>query len=155
MNEKIITPFSNATQEVFKLMLDMSAIADTPETVNHLTVSQNEITVSIGLSGDISGETYFCFPQNTALEIVKIMSGMEISEVDDFVTSAMSEISNIISGNAATGLSEQEIVCNILPPKLEIGKTELKPENDQIENMINTTIHTKAGNVDLAIITQI
>ena len=44
------------------------------------------------------------------------MSGMEFDCVDDFVTSAVSEIANIISGNVLTMLAENEIKCDILPP---------------------------------------
>ena len=46
------------------------------------------------------------------------MSGMEIEEVDDFVVSAMSEISNIISGNVMTMLAQDDLKCDILPPQL-------------------------------------
>ena len=55
--------------------------------------------------------------------MVKIMSGMEFEEVDAFVTSAISEIANIISGNVATALSDSDIKCDILPPmQLELNE---------------------------------
>lgn len=151
MNEQIIARFTCSTQEVLKLMLDIEARVGTSTLSDNPDISKDDITVAIGLSGDISGEARFCFPRETALEMVKIMCGMEIGEVDDFVMSAMGEISNIISGKAATGLSEHQIVCDILPPKIAVSETGTSPENGEEIKKINTTIHTTAGNVELAV----
>jgi len=46
------------------------------------------------------------------------MSGMEFDAVDEFVTSAVSEIANIISGNVLTMLAGEDLTCDILPPVL-------------------------------------
>ncbi|MNI97656.1 CheC-like family protein [compost metagenome] len=47
---------------------------------------------------------------------------MEMSELDDFVASAISEVVNIISGNAMTGLFESQVQCDILPPTIEVAE---------------------------------
>ena len=51
--------------------------------------------------------------------MVSIMSGMEVEAVDEFVTSAISEIANIISGNVMTLLEGENVRCDILPPELK------------------------------------
>ncbi len=51
-----------------------------------------------------------------ALAMVHIMSGMEVQKLDAFVTSALAEVANIISGNAATYFSQDNLTCNIAPP---------------------------------------
>ena len=56
-----------------------------------------------------------------ALEMVRIMAGMEMKELDAFVTSAMGEMANIISGNALTRLFEHNYRCDIVPPQVMIG----------------------------------
>jgi chemotaxis protein CheX len=48
--------------------------------------------------------------------MVNVMSGMQFDSVDAFVTSAISEIANIISGNVLSALSENDMDCDILPP---------------------------------------
>jgi len=50
--------------------------------------------------------------------MVTIMSGMEVDSVDDFVTSAVAEVANIISGNVITLLTGNQLACDILPPEL-------------------------------------
>lgn len=152
MTDKIFEPFSNATREVCKLMLDMDAVVGAVESPDSLKVLQDKVTIMIGFTGDYSGETYYIFPEKTALEIVKSMSGMEIEEIDDFVTSAMSEISNIISGNAMTGLCESAIACDIQPPKVISGETVIDgdtPSHDA--RLINTGIKTPVGDIELVV----
>lgn len=151
MNERVLTGFSTATQEVLKLMLDVDTVADVPVTKEDRVYGQDSITVKIGLTGDVSGSAYYNFPKDTALEMVKIMSGMEIEEVDEFVTSAMGELSNIISGNALTSLSQQEISCDILPPEILTGADAEEDTCAETAGKCNTGIHTTAGDMDLAV----
>lgn len=114
-------PFFMATQEVFRLMLDLD-IQKTPS--EQLSELQNKaVNVSIGIIGDLEGKIDYCFPEGMTLEIVRILSGMEMNELDDFVASAISEVVNIICGNAMTGLFEQQVQCDILPPSIEIADT--------------------------------
>lgn len=120
MSEKWIAPFSQAAQDVFKLMLDLDTQAGSP-TSEKPAAGANSLNISIGLTGDLSGEVHYAFPIPTALGMVRIMCGMDIDQVDDFVTSAMQEIANIISGNALTGLSERQVACDLLPPRITAG----------------------------------
>lgn len=151
MNDRVLTGFSTAAQEVLKLMLDVDTVAAVPVTKEDSANGQDSITVKIGLTGDVSGSAYYNFPKDTALEMVKIMSGMEIEEVDEFVTSAMGELSNIISGNALTGLAQQEISCDILPPEILTGTDANKENSADAAGKCNTGIHTSAGDMDLAV----
>lgn len=115
----LVHPFFKATQEVFRLMLDLDIQKAANEQVAEL---QNKaLYVSIGIIGDLEGKIDYCFPESMTLEIVRILSGMEMSELDDFVTSAISEVVNIISGNAMTGLFENQVQCDIQTPHIQIA----------------------------------
>lgn len=76
----------------------------------------DEVDISIGVIGDLKGEVIYRFPVKTSLNMVNVMSGMQFESVDAFVTSAISEIANIISGNVLTSLSANDVKCDILPP---------------------------------------
>ena len=113
MKDKLYRVFVDATRNVFKLMLNISEIsAQQAEDFR----CEEEIDISIGIVGDLNGEVVFRFPAETSLRIVNIMSGMHFEEVDAFVTSAISEIANIISGNVLTAISSDSMKCDILPP---------------------------------------
>ena len=115
MTDNLYSPFLEATRNVFELMLDLSDIADGP--IENFSCDK-ELDISIGVIGDLTGEVIYRFPDATSIAMVKIMSNMEIDAVDDFVTSAISEIANIISGNVLTILAENDLKCDILPPVL-------------------------------------
>ena len=56
---------------------------------------------------------------NKALEIASnMMMGMPVTELDEMSTSAISELGNMIMGNAATILSTKGIGIDITPPTL-------------------------------------
>lgn len=143
MADYLYTPFLEATRNVFQLMLDLSEVAESPA---EAFVCDDELDVSIGVTGDLVGEVIYRFPRETSLNMVKIMSGMEIESVDDFVTSAISEIANIISGNVLTMLAGENMKCDILSPVLQ-------KSDDSKEYAIRTAccISTSAGNVCLDI----
>lgn len=142
MNDNLYSPFLEATRNVFQLMLDLSDISDRPV---ESFLSDNELDISIGVIGELIGEVIYRFPHKTSLGMVNIMSGMEMDSVDDFVTSAISEIANIISGNVLTMLAEN-LNCDILPPVLG------KPD-DSKEYTLRTAccISTSVGDVYLDI----
>jgi chemotaxis protein CheX len=113
MPTDLYTPFLDATRNVFQLMLDLSDIEDRP---SDTLPDEDALSISIGVIGDLTGEVIYHFPKETSLNMVTIMSGMELDAVDEFVTSAISEIANIISGNVLTLLSGSDLKCDILPP---------------------------------------
>ncbi|MCI1930554.1 MAG: chemotaxis protein CheX [Clostridia bacterium] len=119
MSNDIFSPFLDATRSVFKLMFDISDVNELP--IENFKFN-DAVIICIGVTGDLEGNIVYKFPRNTSLTMVNIMSGMEIESVDDFVTSAISEIANIISGNVVTMFTEKNVKCDILPPVL--GNTE-------------------------------
>ncbi len=115
MNSNLNSLFLEATCNVFQLMLDLTDISNSPV---ESFQCDDELDISIGVTGDLVGAVIYRFPNPTSLNMVHIMSGMEIEIVDEFVTSAVSEIANIISGNVLTMLAANDLKCDILPPVL-------------------------------------
>jgi len=148
MTESIYTPFYVATSEVFKLLLDLEVKAGTPELLHHITDEEDKVNIVIGITGDIQGEILYRFPKETTLEMVKIMSGMDFPEVDSFVTSALGEIANIISGNAATGLSKRQLICDISPPRVVVGGGKILDTQSTVP-IIALKVLTAIGEVEL------
>lgn len=119
-------PFCQAIEQVFKLMLDVEVFSCSSD-AGLACANEQEVAVVVELTGDIEGVVLFRFPQSTTLKIVKLMCGMEIDQLDAFVTSAMAEMSNIISGNAVTNLSQENYHCDIKPPQIMIGDRDKLP----------------------------
>lgn len=116
MVDDIYKAFVDAINNVFKLVLNISDIS--VHSSEEFTCD-DEIDIAVGIVGELQGEVLYRFPVATSLSMVNIMSGMEFEDVDIFVTSAISEIANIISGNVLTSLSDdmqKYDILDILPP---------------------------------------
>lgn len=152
MENVLYKPFFNATREVFQLMLDLNNITDKPLCVDGVCYPTGNVDIAIRVIGDLEGKVVYHFPKETSLEMVKIMSGgMEFNEVDEFVTSAMGEIANIISGNVMSALSTQDIACDILPPEFIAPET-LADASEKFEFVSGMQICTDIGDVHLNIL---
>ena len=79
---------------------------------------QGDIFVTIQLVDDLNGESVFGFSKELALHLLQTMTGMELTEVDELVQSALCELTNISCGNAATALTKRGLQCDIKPPVL-------------------------------------
>ncbi|AOY78199.1 hypothetical protein BJL90_02110 [Clostridium formicaceticum] len=82
-----------------------------------------EITSVIELIGELRGNICYSFSNNTAKKLVsKMMMGMPVEEMDEMAISAVAELTNMITGSAATMLSSKEIVFDITPPSIIFGE---------------------------------
>lgn len=77
---------------------------------------QGDIFITIGLIGDLKGSAVFGFSKDLALNLLQTMTGMELTELDELVQSALCELTNISCGNAATALVHRGLQCDIKPP---------------------------------------
>lgn len=143
-----INPFFLATTSVFKTMLNLEPQAGVPTAIDELTPVK-EANVIIGVTGDLRGSLLYSFSKEMALEMVYIMSGMRMKELDMFVSSALSEVANIISGNALTHLSKNQLICDIAPPQLLIGTGGSLSMSS--ERAILLPLHTDIGTLDISI----
>lgn len=121
MKAEYVNPFYIATKEVFRLMLNLETQRGDLRVIKDM-VPSNDASVLIGVTGDLKGSILFSFSTDMTLEMVKIMSGMEMNEIDSFVSSALGEVANIIGGNAVTKLSEHKYICDIVPPQVFVGQ---------------------------------
>ncbi len=85
--------------------------------------SGNDISVTIGIIGDVDGQVYMSMSAKTGQELAsEMMGGMEILEVDEIVLSAVSELCNMIMGNACSSISQENRQVDITPPVACLNK---------------------------------
>ena len=121
MKADYVNPFFMSTKEVFRLMLGLDVIRGDLRILEDMVPSK-EANALLGVTGDLQGSVLFSYPREMALEMVRIMSGMDMHEIDSFVSSALGEVANIISGNAVTKLTESRLTCDIVPPQVFVGE---------------------------------
>ncbi len=117
-----IYPFIQASQ---KGMQEITGISPIPREVYLKdTFDQDDhLVVLIGLIGDIEGSVMMSLKMSFVCKITSIMlGGMPVTEVDEVAISAVSELCNMILGNAASIFAQNNINVDITPPSVIKGE---------------------------------
>lgn len=118
MKAEVINPFLESARNVIEQVMQVS-----PSTgrlgIKEIELIDKHIWIQVGMTGQLSGNVIFGIAENVALRMVSIMmGGYMITEMDEMGQSAISELSNMISGNASTIFSNQGVSVDISPPKI-------------------------------------
>ncbi|MBC8591434.1 chemotaxis protein CheX [Wansuia hejianensis] len=148
MKAEYVNSFFAATQDVFRLMLDLEVKRGDLKVIEGLT-SSKDANIILGVTGDLKGTVFFSFPKDMTLKMVNIMAGMEMDEIDVFVSSALGEVANIIGGNAITNLTNYNYICDITPPQIIVGQH--KSISMANEKALVIPMETEIGEFDIAI----
>ncbi|QHW33374.1 chemotaxis protein CheX [Paenibacillus rhizovicinus] len=118
MKAEYINPFLESAKIVIEQVIQIR-----PSTgqlgIKDVTFMENHIWIQIGLNGQMNGDIVFGLSEQVALKMVSaMMGGYAIAEMDEMGKSAISELGNMISGNASTMLFNQGVRVDITPPKV-------------------------------------
>ncbi|KNY29714.1 chemotaxis protein CheX [Pseudobacteroides cellulosolvens] len=82
-----------------------------------------DITSVIGLIGGARGNIAYSFSEETAKKIASaMMMGEPVETMDALSRSAISELTNMVTGTACGILSENGLTIDLTPPSLIFGK---------------------------------
>jgi len=98
MKVEYINPFYKATKDIFKLMLDVDPQKKDLKVIEDM-IQAKETSVFLGITGDLQGGIMFSFPKTMALEMIKILSGMDLDIIDSFASSALGEHKSLSLAN--------------------------------------------------------
>ncbi len=115
MRQEFVNPFLAPVQKVWKVELGLDLKIKSAQAVD-ISHTVGDITAIIGVSGSIVGNVLYGFGEGTALAIVTKMIGPGANPRDGMGLSALGEIANMVSGNAATQLAATGFPCDISPP---------------------------------------
>nr|WP_273702355.1 chemotaxis protein CheX [Tepidanaerobacter syntrophicus] len=91
------------------------------------------ILIIVGLVGDLKGNVVYSMSMDDAKKIAsKMMMGMPVDEFGEMAQSALSELANMLTANASTEFSKENVSMSISTPTLMYGKditTKLSTEN--------------------------
>ncbi|MGE5559477.1 MAG: chemotaxis protein CheX [Chloroflexota bacterium] len=121
MKVAYINPFVSAVARVLDqeagLTVQRGQISMTAE-----SVTSDDITVIIGVVGQVHGVVMYSLSERMAKSIVAAMIGQEVPVFDTMAESAISELANVITGLASSDLEESGFTCRLAPPTLIIGR---------------------------------
>lgn len=121
MKAEHANPFIKAALETFKKELGVDLkrndlfLKDAP-------VPSKDVTIIIGVTGPIKGQVVYSMDQNVAESIAKTMlPGKLPAEQKALINSAVSELANIITGQASIILAGDNYIIDITPPAVFSG----------------------------------
>lgn len=120
MNVEQINVFLMAATQVMKDMCQLQLSVGKPY-VKPTEFDKESIVVSIGITGEIRGQVLLVFDTAVACDIASKMCFTQITQLDDLSISALSELGNMVLGNAATVMSTKGIGIDITPPSIIQG----------------------------------
>lgn len=95
-----------------------------------MCIDGEPVFIMLGVTGEMTGQVCIVFDLNVAKDVAsRMMMGMPVAEIDDMAKSALSELGNMIMGNAATLLANNNIRIDITPPTLGMGSTKMSSPN--------------------------
>ncbi len=121
MDVNVVNAFITGTESVIS-----SVVGITPKrTKAHVLQSKYikfEVATLISMSGGLRGNILYSMSIDSSLKIASKMMMMKVVQLDEMSKSAISELANMIAGNAATALSNFELVVDITPPSLMLAE---------------------------------
>ena len=148
MKEEYVNAFLAPAKLVWQKELGCALDLIRAEAVsNQFTTDQ--VTAIIGVSGRLEGNVLYGFSDSTAIAVASQMIGEPVAKLDDLGLSALGEIANMITGNAATQLAASGYTCDISPPVIiePAGSRFTTPSGKQIL----VTFGSKLGNLNVRI----
>ncbi len=121
--DSYLSPFSLATSDVLKEMLDINIDGSETASEGDLFVSQGFIVV-VGFTGGWKGRFFLDMSSETAIQMASLLTGDDYDSVgDEDVIMSGAELANIISGNAITDINNSQPGLNIrlTPPSVFAG----------------------------------
>ena len=148
MKVEYINPFIEASQSVIKMLTNCEIRIGKPY-LKQTPYYFNQIVIVIGVVGEIRGQLYFEMPIETAKSIASVMmGGMPVLELDEISKSAISEMGNMIMGNASTIFFNLNINIDITPPTLLAGEIEM---SNKIQTVVVPVELEGIGNININI----
>lgn len=145
MRVEFIDPFIRAAFSVLEQF-----IQDTPVrgalAIRPSTFTSQQVTIMAGVNGDIEGMALYGMSLDTAQKIACAMMCEESAEMDAMAWSAISELGNIVTGQATRLLYEAGLECDITPPSV------LRGTNIQVSTRVPAIVvpvTTKFGQIEI------
>jgi chemotaxis protein CheX len=144
MKMELIQPFINAADAVIAEMLQCNTrIGDM--TMEEETYRRRGVAAVVVVHGDIEGRVIFDIDAPTATSIASTLAGQSVAQTDKLVYETISELANLVIGNAVTSLNDQGFRFKIAPPAIHHEDLGLQGTEDT--EALVMYIETPAGNI--------
>ncbi|MCG8549182.1 MAG: chemotaxis protein CheX [Desulfobacterales bacterium] len=150
MDVALVNPFIEGTLHI----LDTTALVKVkpePPFLKAGTVHDGDISGLLTVEGDLEATVAISFTEKSILGIVSAMFGEEMTEINEEITDAVGEISNMVAGHVTTKLGELGKKVKVKFVKVVNGRTEEILHTDTGSHIVGIPFRTTKGKVLLEI----
>jgi chemotaxis protein CheX len=111
------------------------------------------VAALVGLAGDVEGRVLFDMTKETALHVVSIMNGGEkFTLLDEMAKATITELANMITGQAITKLHDLGFKFDLTPPALFSGDNMEISNTLKVEALIVPMELQGIGNIEVNVV---
>ncbi len=122
MDVRYVNPFIDAITNIMPQLGFQSVVRGGVKTGDQFVESKG-VTILVGLTDDARGNVAYNMTEEAAMKIAStMMMGMPVTQMDEMAQSAISELTNMVTGNAATNFEGLNMKVDISPPSLVVGQ---------------------------------
>ena len=107
MDVSLVNPFVEGALHILDTTAFVKVKPETPFLKKN-TIPQGDISGILEISGDLNGSAAISFSGKCILGIVSAMFGEDMTEINEEITDAVGEISNMIAGHVTTKIAEMD-----------------------------------------------
>ena len=134
MRVEYVNPFVESAIEVLKKTVTQQITRGELSLRNSIT-SMLGLALIVGITGQVTGRVVIDMPQDLGLQIASIMNEEKLENFDDLTNATLTELANMIVGNAVTNLHRLGYKFDLTPPALFMGDN-LRLSDNKIEALI-------------------
>lgn len=149
MKAEHVNPFIISVCKIMKDMCMLDLKIGKPAMREQKFPADNSL-IKLGLVGQLTGEVLLNLDHQTALGIVSKMMMMPVEAIDAIGESAISELGNMIAGNAATVFANNNIIIDITPPSYCVGSA----YQSDVNQMFSIPFTSEIGNMSVDVYIQ-
>lgn len=149
MKAEHVNPFIISVCKIMKDMCMLDLKIGSPSMRTDAFPADSSL-IKLGLVGQLTGEVLLNLEHQTALGIVSKMMMTPVTTIDAIGESAISELGNMVAGNAATVFANNNILIDITPPSYCIGSSYSADSN----KMFSIPFSSEIGNLTIDVFIQ-
>ena len=150
MDVALVNPFIEGTLHI----LDTTALVKVkpePPFLKGNTVHHGDISGLLTVEGDLEATVAISFTEKSILGIVSAMFGEEMTEINEEITDAVGEISNMVAGHVTTKIGELGKKVKVKFVKVVTGRAEEILHTEAGSHVVGIPFRTTKGKVLLEI----
>jgi len=144
MDAALVNPFIEGTLHILDTTAFVKVKPETPF-LKKDRKALGDISGLLEISGDLSGSAAISFSEKSILGIVSAMFGEDMIEINDEITDAVGEISNMVAGHVTTKIAEMDKKVKVKFQEVKIGRDSLIEHIEGAKHVLALPFSTTKG----------